>query len=111
MSSISKNLARQALSFIADKKFDEINVVRFEGGLGSQLLSYFEYWISLKKSDSSTYANLDYFTSANTQTRRWGWELSNYGLDLIQLRDYASFSPLLKYKSSGKLTWATEQSW
>jgi hypothetical protein len=111
MKRFASNLARAFLSLVISKSFHKVNVVRFEGGLGSQLLSYFEYHLSLKDSTKSTYADCDYFTKFESSSHRWNWELSRYGIEISDLFDYSHHSALLKYRRPILTSWATETSW
>jgi hypothetical protein len=111
MKRFASNLTRAFLSILLSKIFHKVKVVRFEGGLGSQLLSYFEYQLSLKDSTKSTYADCDYFTKFENPSQRWNWELSRYGIEISDLIDYSRHSALLKYRRPTLTSWASETSW
>lgn len=84
------NKKREYLLFHLNR-FDS-NLVVFEGGLGSQLFSYFQFDY-LCNNDKEVEINLEYFNSNNNNkiemTVRRAWALDKYGITLDLLKSQA----------------------
>ena len=63
------------------------HTIYFEGGLGSQILSFIEFQEKSKNSEKPVSVNLDYFLGISsdytdeTGLSRWSWKLNHYGID------------------------------
>lgn len=76
----------------------EMNMIYFEGGLGSQILGTLEFL------NSNKYVDISYFTSPPIATKNgpniWNWELGRYGIELDFFKDRVRDKP---YKWQYKL--------
>lgn len=86
------------------------NLTFFEGGLGSQLLSFIEFQNKTEKFEGPQFANLSYFESNRVFQHEnglthWKWRLDHYG---HQLEDFNTLSEEDKFASYRRPT-ATEQ--
>ena len=76
---------------LASLKFFDNETVYFEGGLGSQIISYIVYNEKNKIQKNISVANLDYFSiTLNDFTQddglsRWTWKLDHYGISKNRL--------------------------
>ena len=76
---------------LASLKFFDNETVYFEGGLGSQIISYIVYNEKNKIQKNISVANLDYFSiTLNDFTQdnglsRWTWKLDHYGISKNKL--------------------------
>jgi len=63
------------------------HTIYFEGGLGSQILSFIEFQEKTKNSDKPVTVNLDYFLGVSSDYTNeaglsiWSWKLNHYGID------------------------------
>jgi len=76
-----------------------LEVIKIEGGLGSQLLGSLDYFIKVARfGDANVFADVSYFQggikSKNPNVTFWNWELSSYGLGM---EDFTSHFPISKF--------------
>ena len=78
------------------------HTIYFEGGLGSQILSFIEFQEKINNLDKPVYVNLDYFLGINsdytdeTGLSRWSWKLNHYGIDQSIFKQENFYKKLFK---------------
>jgi hypothetical protein len=78
------------------------HTIYFEGGLGSQILSFIEFQEKIKNLDKPVSVNLDYFLGINsdytdeTGLSRWSWKLNHYGIDQSIFKQENFYKKLFK---------------
>jgi len=87
MSNIKTKVFKSWQSFLAKLHLIDRHTIYFEGGLGSQILSFIEFQEKTKNSDKQVSVNLDYFLGISSDYNNesglsmWSWKLSHYGID------------------------------
>ena len=81
----------------------DFDTIYFEGGLGSQLLSYIEFLKSPRKVDLTYFRNppISYRLGPDV----WKWELHQFGVQIDDLKEYennTSFNPWITRRPSSK---------
>ena len=78
------------------------HTIYFEGGLGSQILSFIEFQEKINNLDKPVSVNLDYFLGINsdytdeTGLTRWSWKLNHYGIDQSIFKQENFYKKLFK---------------
>ena len=76
--------------------------IYFEGGLGSQILSFIEFQEKTKNSDKPVSVNLDYFSGISsdytneTGLSMWAWKLNHYGINQSMFEQENFYKKLAK---------------
>ena len=76
--------------------------IYFEGGLGSQILSFIEFQEKTKNSDKPVSVNLDYFSGISsdytneTGLSMWAWKLNHYGINQSMFKQENFYKKLAK---------------
>jgi hypothetical protein len=78
------------------------HTIYFEGGLGSQILSFIEFQEKINNLDKPVSVNLDYFLGISsdytdeTSLSKWSWKLNHYGIDLSMFEQENFYKKLFK---------------
>ena len=87
MSNIKRKVFKSWQSFLTKLHLIDRHTIYFEGGLGSQILSFIEFQEKTKNSDKPVSVNLDYFLGISSDYNNevglsmWSWKLNHYGID------------------------------
>jgi hypothetical protein len=102
MSNIKRKIFKSWQSFLTKLHLIDRHTIYFEGGLGSQILSFIEFQEKNKNSDKPVSVNLDYFSGVSsdytdeTGLSRWSWKLNHYGIDQSIFEQENFFKKLYK---------------
>jgi hypothetical protein len=87
MSNIKRKVFKSWQCFLTKLHLIDRHTIYFEGGLGSQILSFIEFQEKMKNSDKPVSVNLDYFIGISSDYNNeaglsmWSWKLNHYGID------------------------------
>jgi hypothetical protein len=102
MSNIKRKIFKSWQSFLTKLHLTDRHTIYFEGGLGSQILSFIEFQEKSKNSDKPVSVNLDYFLGISsdytdeTGLSRWSWKLNHYGIDQSIFKQQNFYKKLFK---------------
>jgi hypothetical protein len=87
MSNIKRKVFKSWQFFLTKLHLIDRHTIYFEGGLGSQILSFIEFQEKTKNSGKPVSVNLDYFLGIGSDYTNeaglsmWSWKLNHYGID------------------------------
>jgi hypothetical protein len=87
MSNIKGIVFESWKTFLTKLHLIDRHTIYFEGGLGSQILSFIEFQEKTKNSDKPVPVNRDYFLGVSSDYTNeaglsmWSWKLNHYGID------------------------------
>jgi len=87
MSNIKRRVFKLWQTLMTKLHLIDRHTIYFEGGLGSQILSFIEFQEKTKNSDKPVSVNLDYFSGISSDYTNeaglsmWSWKLNYYGIN------------------------------
>jgi hypothetical protein len=86
MYNIKRRLFKSWQTLLTKLHLIDKHTIYFEGGLGSQILSFIEFQEKIKNSAKPVFVNLDYFSGISSDYTNkaglsmWSWKLNYYGI-------------------------------
>ena len=102
MSNIKRKVFKSWQFFLNKLHLIDRHTIYFEGGLGSQILSFIEFQEKTKNSNKPVSVNLDYFLGISSDysdedgLSMWSWKLNHYGIDQSMFEQENFYKKLFK---------------